>query len=132
MDTIVIATGMPLFLAFLDQHVDQVVKLWETWVETGELVRARHEDPTHDAAIRLRPAAMGAVEFVPNVPGGQLFKDRMLWTLPNLEPLGNSADLPPERSHYWTLQMRGMTARTETLADGRTGLVLGQWELGRL
>jgi hypothetical protein len=33
LDTIVIAVGMPFCLAFLDQPVDEVVALWESWVE---------------------------------------------------------------------------------------------------
>ena len=58
-DTIVIAVGMPFCLAFLDQPIDEVVSLWESWVESGELVRARHEDPTRDAVIRLRRSSPG-------------------------------------------------------------------------
>lgn len=132
MDTIVIATGMPFFLAFLDQHIDQVVRQWELWVDSGELVRARYDDAQRDAVIRLRPAVLGTVEFVPNEQTGRLFKDRLLWTLPTLNTVGDSADLAPQHSHYWSLQMRGFTARTEALPDGRTGLVLGHWDLGRL
>ena len=132
MDTIVIATGMPFLLAFLDQRIEDVIELWESWVASGELVPARHEDTTRDAAIRLRPAAFGVTEFVPNEPGGRLFKDRMLWALPALHPLSDSEDTPPNKSHYWTLQMSGFTARPETLAGGATGLVVGRWELGRL
>jgi len=131
MDTIVVATGMPLCLAFLGQDVDDVVRLWESWVQSGELVRARHDDPARDAAIRLRPASMGCVEFIPNEPGVRSFPDRMLWSLPSLVALGGS-DLAPQQSHYSTLAMTGMTARPETLTDGRTGLVLGAWEFGRL
>lgn len=132
MDTIVIATGMPFFLAFLDQPVDEVVKLWESWVESSVLVPARHETRGRDAVIRLRPAALGAVEFVPNEPAGRLFQDRVLWTLPSLNPVDNRADSEPQHSYFWTLNMSGFTARPEVLADGRTGLVLGHWELGRL
>lgn len=131
MDTIVIATGMPHFLAFLDQHIDDVIALWESWVDSGELVHARYEDPGHDAAVRLRPAAMGIAQFVPNEQGGRLFKDRVIWSLPHLQAVPDP-DLHPAHSHYWTLQMGGFTAKTETLPDGRTGLILGNWELGRL
>ncbi len=53
-------------------------------------------------------------------------------TLPTLSRRLDSTDLPPEQAHYWTLQTGGFTARPETLADGRKGLVLGQWEFGRI
>ena len=36
MDTIVIATGIPFFLAFLDQDIDEVVAMWESWTRSGE------------------------------------------------------------------------------------------------
>jgi hypothetical protein len=65
MDTIVNGTGMPLFLAFLGQDFNDVVRLWESWVESGELVSARHDDPARDAVIRLRPASIGVVESWP-------------------------------------------------------------------
>ena len=107
MDTIVIAVGMPFCLAFLDQPIDEVVTLWESWVESGELVRARHEDPTRDAVIRL-------------------------WSLPSLIALPGAADYAPQNSHYWTLQMNGFAARPEVAADGSTGLVLCRWDFGRL
>lgn len=132
MDTIVIATGMPFFLAFLNQPVDDVVRLWESWVDSGESVRARHEAAPRDAVILLRPAVLGTVEFVPHEPTGRRFSDRMLFTLPTLTTLGPGGDLPPQHSHFWTLSMQGMSATPELLADGRTGLVLGEWELGRL
>ena len=63
-----IAVGMPFCLAFLDQPVDEVVALWESWVDSGELVQARHEDPARDAVIRLRPSVLGVAEFIPNEP----------------------------------------------------------------
>lgn len=126
-----IATGMPFFLAFLDRDINEVVRLWESWVDSGELVRARYEDSRRDAVIRLRPAVLGAVEFVPNEPAGRLFNDRVLYTLPALLRVEHSADLAPEDSHYWTLQMKGFAATPEPLAGGGTGLVLGHWELGR-
>ncbi|OBJ12653.1 hypothetical protein A5624_10380 [Mycobacterium sp. 1482292.6] len=68
---------------------------------------------------------LGTVEFVPNEQTGRLFKDRLLWTLPTLKTFGDSADLAPQHSHYWSLQMREFTARTEAFAEGPTGLVLG-------
>lgn len=68
-----IATGMPFFLAFLDQHINEVVRLWESWVDSGELVQVRYEGGQRDPVIRLRPAVLGAVEFVPNEPAGRLF-----------------------------------------------------------
>jgi hypothetical protein len=132
MDTIVIATGMPFFLAFLDQDIDDVVEIWERWVQSGEFVRARHEDPARDAVVRLRPAVMGTVEFIANESGGRKFADRMLWSMPHLQAHPDAADLPPERAHYWTLNMSGFSAQTETLPDGSVGLVLGNWEFGRL
>lgn len=132
MDTIVIATGMPFFLAFLDQQINEVVRLWESWVDSGELVQVRYEGSQRDPVIRLRPAVLGTVEFVPNEPAGRLFQDRVLYTLPTLITAGQSADFAPQHSHYWTLQMKGFTATPEPMADGRTGLVLGHWELGRL
>lgn len=133
MDTIVIAVGMPFCLAFLDQPIDDVVELWDSWVESGELVRARHEDPSRDAVIRLRPAVLGVAEFIANEPAaGRLFADRMLWSLPNLTPIPGASDHAPQNSHYWTLQMTGFTARPEILTDGTTGLVLGRWDFGRL
>lgn len=131
-DTIVIAVGMPFCLAFLDQPIDEVVTLWESWVESGELVRARHEDPTRDAVIRLRPAVLGVAEFIANEPAGRLFADRMLWSLPSLISLPGAADYAPQNSHYWTLQMNGFAARPEVAADGSTGLVLCRWDFGRL
>jgi len=132
MDTIVIAVGMPFCLAFLEQPIDEVVALWESWVESGELVRARHEDPARDAVVRLRPAVLGVAEFIANEPAGRLFADRMLWSLPALISLPDAADYAPQHSHYWTLQMNGFTARPEAHADGSTGLVLGRWDVGRL
>lgn len=132
MDTIVIATGMPFLLAFLDQDLDDVVEIWERWVQSGEFVHARHEDPARDAVVRLRPAAMGTAEFIANESGGRKFADRMLWSLPHLLAHPGAADVPPERAHYWTLNMSGFSAHTETLQDGSVGLVLGNWELGRL
>lgn len=114
MDTIVIAVGMPFCLAFLDQPIDEVVTLWESWVESGELVRARHEDPTRDAVIRLRPAVLGVAEFIANEPAGRLFVDRMLWSLPSLISLPGAADYAPQSSHYWTLQMNGFAAKTRS------------------
>jgi hypothetical protein len=132
MDTIVIATGMPFLLAFLDQDLDDVVELWDRWAQSGELVRVRHEDPARDAVVRLRPAAMGTVEFIANESGGRRFPDRMLLSLPHLQAHPDAADLPPDRAHYWSLSMSGFTARTETSPDGNVGLVLGNWEFGRL
>ena len=46
-----IATGMPFLLAFLDQHINEVVRLWESWVDSGELVPARYEHSQRDAVI---------------------------------------------------------------------------------
>lgn len=132
LDTIVIAVGMPFCLAFLDQPVDEVVALWESWVESGELVQARHEDPARDAVIRLRPSVLGVAEFIPNEPAGRLFGDRMLWSLPALMSLPDASDSSPQHSHFWTLQMNGFTARPEVSDNGSTGLILGGWDFGRL
>lgn len=132
MDTIVIASGMPFLLAFLDQPLDDVVALWESWERSGESVAVRHENPSYDAVVRLRPAALGVVQFVRNEPAGRLFGERTLWTLPTLSRFDGADDFAPEHGHYWTLQMGGFTATPETLPDGRTGLILGQWEFGRL
>ena len=132
MDTIVIATGMPFLLAFLDSDLDEVVEVWERWAQSGELVRARHEDPARDAVVRLRPAAMGTVEFIAHESGGRRFADRMLWSLPHLVAHPGVGDWPPAAAHYWTLNMSGFSAQTEELPDGRVGLVLGKWEFGRL
>lgn len=132
MDTIVIATGMPFFLGFLDQSPDDVVAMWEAWTRSGELVAARHEDPARDAIVRLRPASMGVVEFIPNEQAGRKVAERMLWSLPHLQGRPDSSDLPPEHAHFWTLSMSGFSATPERLPQGRTGLVLGHWEIGRL
>ncbi|MBY0286745.1 MAG: hypothetical protein K2X52_06315 [Mycobacteriaceae bacterium] len=132
MDTIVFGTGMPCVLAFLDHDIDDVAATWESWVQTGRFVRARHDDPTRDAVIGFLPAAIGAVEFVPHDPAGRQWPDRMLWSNPHLQAHTNAADLPPEKAHYWTLNPVGFSARFETLPDGSRGLILGHWEPGRL
>lgn len=54
----------------------------------------------------------------------------MLFALATLTAFDPGGDLGPHYSHYWTLDMRGMTVTPEVLADGRAGLVLGEWELG--
>ncbi|WP_155903523.1 hypothetical protein [Mycolicibacterium sp. CBMA 226] len=41
-------------------------------------------------------------------------------------------DAAPEHSHYWTLQGRGFSARREEQADGTMGLILGNWDYGRI
>jgi hypothetical protein len=38
-------------LAFLDQYNNEVVRLWESWVDSGELVPARYEHSQRDAVI---------------------------------------------------------------------------------
>lgn len=114
MDTIVIAVGMPFCLAFLDQPVDEVVALWESWVESGELVRARHEDPARDAVVRLRPSVLGVAEFIPNQPAGRLYGDRMLWSVDGHEklPVGGheSAHPRPIRTAHWRTRMCPLAA----------------------
>ncbi|WP_094287288.1 hypothetical protein [Mycobacterium lehmannii] len=132
MDTIVFGTGMPCFLAFLDHHIDEIVATWMEFVETGQVVRARHENPSRDTVVIFRPASIGTVEFVPNEPAGRKLMDRMLWTPPNLIAHPDAADLPPDKAHYWTLNPVGFSARFETLPDGSPGLILGHWEAGRL
>lgn len=132
MDTIVFGAGMPCFLAFLEHDVDEVMAVWQRWVQTGQFVRARHEDPARDAVVGFLPAAIGTVEFVPNEPGGRKMMHRMLWSQPHLQAHPQADDLPPERAHYWTLNTAGFTARFESLADGSTGIVLGNWEDGRI
>lgn len=132
MDTIVFGTGMPCTLAFLDHDIDDVVVAWESWVQAGQFVRARHEDPTRDAVIGFLPAAIGAVEFVPHDPAGRQWPDRMLWSNPQLQAHPN-ADLPPDKAHYWTLNPVGFSARfDDAMPAGTPGLILGHWELGRL
>jgi len=131
-DVVVFGTGMPCFLAFLDHDIDDVVATWTDWVAAGQVVRARHENPSRDAVILFRPAAMGAVEFVPNDPAGRKLMDRGLWTLPQLRAHPDGADLPPDRAHYWTLDQTGFSARFDPLPDGSRGLILGHWEPGRL
>jgi hypothetical protein len=68
MDTIVFGSEMPCVLAFFNDHVDEVVRVWESWVKSGEFVRARHEDPNRDAVVGFLPAAIGTVDSVPNDP----------------------------------------------------------------
>lgn len=134
MDTIVIAPGMPFFLAFLDQPLADVMALWASWVESGELVQTRIEqlnDPVRDAAILLRPAAFGVVQFVPNDPPPRDFMTRIIFAVPTLHAMFG-VDTPPERSHYWTSTMLGLAARPEKLADGKIGLVLSSWDFGRI
>jgi hypothetical protein len=133
MDTIVFGAGMPCVLAFFDHDVDEVVTVWESWVKSGHFVRARHEDPDRDAVVGFLPAAIGTVEFVPNDPAGRKLSDRMLWSQPHLQAHSNADDLPPERSHYWTLNPAGFGARFDTAADGNViGLILSNWEQGRI
>ena len=100
MATIVFGAGMPCFLAFFDHPVDEVLRVWESWVKSGEFVRARHEDPHRDGIVGFLPAAIGTVEFVPNEPAGRKFSERMLWSQPHLQSHSNAADLPPEKAHY--------------------------------
>lgn len=133
MDTIVIASEMPCFLAFLDQDIAGVVELWDSWIDNGEVVRARHENPARDAVVRFRPAAMSTIEFIPTEQrNGRRMADRMLWSKPTLIARPDAADLPPEHAHYWTINMTGFSATRETLPNGSIGLVLGSWEPGRL
>lgn len=132
MDTIVFGTGMPCMLAFLDHDIADVVATWESWVQAGQFVRARHEDPTRDAIIGFLPAAIGTVEFVPHHPYRR-WPDPMLWSNPHLQAHTNTADLPPEKAHYWTLNPAGFSARfVDTMPAGAPGLILGHWEPGRL
>jgi len=133
MDTVVFGSGMPCVLCFFDHPVDEVVRVWESWVKSGQFVRARHEDPRRDAIVGFLPATIGTVEFVPNDPAGRKFGDRMLWSHPHLQAHSNAADLPPEKAHYWTYNPVGFSARFETAEDGRVvGLILGHWEDGRI
>lgn len=133
MDTLVIGSEMPCFLAFLDQDIADIVELWDSWIASGEVVRARHEDPSRDAVVRFRPAAMSTVEIVPTEPiNGRRLADRMLWSKPTLIAHPDGVDLPPERAHYWTINMTGFSAVRETLPNGSIGLVLGNWAPGRL
>lgn len=67
MDTIVFGTGMPCVLAFLDHDIDDVAATWESWVQTGRFVRARHDDPTRDAVIGFLPAAIGPSSSFPTI-----------------------------------------------------------------
>jgi len=132
MDTIVVATGMPFTLAFFDQPLGGVVELWQQWVQSGEIVHTRHEDPSRDSVVLLRPAVFGAVEFIPHESAGRSWADRMLYSLPCLQGHPDAGDLPPDRAYYWTLNLNGFSATPERLTDGRWGLVLGSWDLGRI
>ncbi len=132
MDTIVIATGMPFALAFLGQSLDDVVGLWEHWVDSAETVRVRHEKPERDTVVLLRPAVLGATQFIPHELVGRAWADRMLYTLPYLQGHSDISDVAPDRAYYWTLNPSGFSATPEQLPDGRTGLVLGNWDLGRI
>jgi hypothetical protein len=133
MDTIVFGSGMPCVLCFFDHPVDEVVRVWESWVKSGQFVRARHEDPKRDAIVGFLPAAIGTVEFVPNDPAGRKLAERMLWSQPHLQAHSDAADLPPEKAHYWTYTPAGFSARFESSPDGTVvGLILGHWDDGRI
>ncbi len=131
-DTVVIATEMPFFLVFFEQNVKTVIDIWERWVRADQLVKARHENPDIQSLVIFHPANMTTVQFVPNDPAGRKFGTQTLYTLPHLMPRTGADDAAPEHGHYWTLQGRGFSARFEQLPDGSTGLILGNWDYGRI
>ncbi len=132
MDTILIAPDLPITLAFLDTAPATVITKWEEWIRRGEVVKARCVVPGLDAVIVLVPSAMGVVQFIPNDPVGRRLYERGLFAIPMLSPDPDAADLPPQQANYWKFCDRGYSARFEDLPDGAAGLILGQWEDGRI
>jgi len=132
LDTVVMGRGLPFVLAFLDHRVDTIVHAWTEWVTSGQLVKAQHSNPERDALVLIRPAAVGAVQFIAHEPAGRQLAARGLYTQPQLLMRPDGADLAPEQSHYWTLQPSGFSAKLTTWEDGTRGILLGNWELGRI